>query len=200
MISEAKELQSIIDFMNENKERIIVDLVANAENLKENKRIVQMIVSGKEGVFDSNYVEQFEKLTQHGSDTRQSFLIVGGAASGKGSVTSAVKKEQQDTNDLLEINPDLYKKLLLPYEEIGENIEFHAALTHAESSIVFDSIAEKWQNMCRNNEAPNILMDVVRAGKWQLDVLSTAGTKISISTPLLPVQVALQRCYERGLK
>ncbi|MBO6290342.1 MAG: zeta toxin family protein [Alphaproteobacteria bacterium] len=197
---EMKELKQITQFMNENKERIIVDLVANAENLRENKRLVEAIISGKDGVFDSNYIEQFDKLTQHDKDTRQSFLIVGGAASGKGSVTNAVKNEQPDKNDLLEINPDLYKKLLLPYEKIGDNIEFHAALTHAESSIVFDSIAERWQDMARKGEAPNILMDVVRAGKWQLDVLGTADTKISVNTPMLPVTVALERCYQRGVQ
>ena len=197
---EMKQLSKIVAFMNENKERIIVDLVANAENLRENKRLVETIISGKDGVFDSHYIEQFDKLTQHNKDTRQSFLIVGGAASGKGSVTNAVKNEQPDKNDLLEINPDLYKKLLLPYEKIGDNIEFHAALTHAESSIVFDSIAERWQNMAREGQAPNILMDVVRAGKWQLDVLGTAETKISVNTPMLPVTVALERCYQRGVQ
>lgn len=197
---EMKQLTKIVNFMQENKERIIVDLVANAVTLRENKRLVETIISGKDGIFDSNYIEQFDKLTQHSVDTRQSFLIVGGAASGKGSVTNAVKNEQSDKNDLLEINPDLYKKLLLPYEEIGDNIEFHAALTHAESSIVFDTIAERWQAMARDNKAPNILMDVVRAGKWQLDVLGTADTKISVNSPMLPVSVALERCYQRGVQ
>lgn len=195
---EMKQLSKIVTFMNENKERIIVDLVANAENLRENKRIVEAVISGKDGVFDSNYIEQFAKLTQRDKDTRQSFLIVGGAASGKGSVTNAVKNEQPDKNDLLEINPDLYKKLLLPFEEVKDNIEFHGSLTHAESSIVFDNIADRWQKMAQNDKAPNILMDVARAGNWQLSVLSAGDTKISANTPMLPILTALERSYKRG--
>lgn len=197
---EMKQTADIVKYMRENKERILVDLVANSATLKENKRIVEAIVSGKDGVFDSHYMDQFEKLTQHTADTRQAFLIVGGAASGKGGVTAAAKKEQKDGSDLLEINPDLYKKLLLPYEEIGPNIEYHAALTHAESSIVFDSIAERWQKMAENGKAPNILMDVVRAGKWQVDVMTSGNTKLSVNTPMLPVPVALERSYQRGQK
>ena len=197
---EILELQKTVDFMTENKERIIVDLVANTVTLRENKRLVEEIVSGKGGVFSSSYMDQFDKLTQHDQETRQAFLIVGGAASGKGGATAAVKKEQADPCDILEINPDLYKKLLLPYEEIGPYIEYHAAITHAESSIVFDTIAERWQNMARAGYAPNILMDVVRAGKWQLDVLSTGNTQISVSTPMLPVEIALERSYQRGQK
>lgn len=195
---EMKQLTKIVTFMNENKERIIVDLVANAENLKENKRLVETIISGKDGVFDSHYIDQFDKLTQRDKDTRQSFLIVGGAASGKGSVTNAVKNEQPDKNDLLEINPDLYKKLLLPFEEVKDNIEFHGSLTHAESSIVFDNIADRWQKMAENNKAPNILMDVARAGNWQLSVLGAGDTKISANTPMLPILTALERSYKRG--
>ncbi len=195
---EMKQLSKIVAFMNENKERIIVDLVANAENLRENKRLVETIISGKDGVFDSHYIEQYEKLTQHNKDTRQSFLIVGGAASGKGSVTNAVKNEQSDKNDLLEINPDLYKKLLLPFEEVRDNIELHGSLTHAESSIVFDNIADRWQKMAESDKAPNILMDVARAGNWQLSVLGTGDTKISANTPMLPVLTALERSYKRG--
>lgn len=195
---ELQSLQQIVDYMTSNKERLIVDLVVNKVNLQENKRIVETIISGKEGVFDSQYIEQFEKLSQHTADSRQSFLIVGGAASGKGSVTSAVKKEQTDSNDLLEINPDLYKKLLLPIKDVGDNIEFHGSLTHAESSLVFDSIAERWQRMAENGNAPNILMDVARAGNWQLSVLGTGGTFISANTPMLPALVALERSYKRG--
>lgn len=194
------DLQKTVDFMTENKERIIVDLVANTVTLRENKRIVEEIISGKGGVFSSSYIDQFDKLTQHNQETRQAFLIVGGAASGKGGATAAVKKEQKDPCDVLEINPDLYKKLLLPYEDVGPHIEYHAAITHAESSIVFDTIAERWQDMARAGNAPNILMDVVRAGKWQLDVLSTGNTQISVSTPMLPVEIALERSYQRGQK
>ncbi|MBQ8481245.1 MAG: hypothetical protein IJ532_01765 [Alphaproteobacteria bacterium] len=193
-----KELQYIVDFMKENKERVIVDLVANAENLKENKRLVEAIVSGKDGVFDSHYIEQFDKLTQHDKDSRQAFLIVGGAASGKGGVTNAVKNAQKDRNDMMEINPDLYKKLLLPYEKIGDLIELHSSLTHAESAIIFTAISDRWKNMANNNKAPDILMDVVRAGQWQLGILSTGDTKINISTPVLPILTALQRAYKRG--
>ena len=197
---EIRQLQKAVDFMRENKERIIIDLVANTVTLNENKRIVENIISGKDGVFDSNYIEQFEKLTQHNSETRHAFLIVGGAASGKGSVTEAVKSEQPDRNDVLEINPDLYKKLLLPFEEVKDFIELHGSLTHAESSIIFDSIAERWQNSAANGNAPNILMDVARAGNWQLNVLGTGNTKISANTPMLPIEVALERSYKRGEK
>ena len=195
---ELKQLQKTVDFMQENKERIIIDLVANAVTLSENKRIVENIISGPDGVFASNYISQFEKLTQHADADRQSFLIVGGAASGKGSVTNAVKNEQADKNDLLEINPDLYKKLLLPFEEVRDYIELHGSLTHAESSIVFDSIAERWQSYAREGKAPNILMDVARAGNWQLGVLGTGNTSVSANTPMLPIDVALVRSYKRG--
>ncbi|MBE6453897.1 MAG: hypothetical protein E7017_03310 [Alphaproteobacteria bacterium] len=197
---EINQLQKTVDFMKENKERIIVDLVANTVTLNENKRLVENIISGKDGIFDSNYIEQFEKLTQHTSETRNAFLIVGGAASGKGSVTEAVKSEQHDRSDILEINPDLYKKLLLPFEDVKDFIELHGSLTHAESSIIFDSIAERWQNSATRGNAPNILMDVARAGNWQLNVLGAGETKISANTPMLPIEVALERSYKRGEK
>lgn len=197
---EINQLQKTVDFMKENKERIIVDLVANTVTLNENKRLVENIISGKDGIFDSNYIAQFEKLTQHTSETRNAFLIVGGAASGKGSVTEAVKSEQLDRSDILEINPDLYKKLLLPFEDVKDFIELHGSLTHAESSIIFDTIAERWQNNATKGNAPNILMDVARAGNWQLNVLGTGNTKISANTPILPIEVALERSYKRGEK
>ncbi len=195
-----ESLKSITSYMKDNKERIVVDLTINAQTLQANKELVTSIVSGENGIFYSEYMDQFNKLTQHSKETRQAYLVVGGAASGKGGVTENVKNSQKDPNDLLEINPDLYKKLLLPFSEVKGYEEMHAAITHVESAMVFDQIADKWQNMALDNNAPNILMDVQRAGNWQLGVLGTGDTSVSASSPVLPISTALDRAYMRGVK
>lgn len=195
-----QELQEITSFMEQNKERIIIDIVINSQILQSNRKLVKDFVSGDKGLFNSEYIKQFNHLTLHSKESRKSFLIVGGAASGKGGVTNSVKNAQEDPQDLLEINPDLYKKLLLPFSEVKGHEELHAALTHMESAIVFDNIAETWQKMAENDQAPNILMDVQRAGNWQLGVLGTGDTNIYASSPVLPLTIALDRAYSRGLK
>ncbi len=195
-----KNLTSIIDFMQQNKERIIIDLTINAKVLETNNAIVKRTISGTKGIFDSEYINQFDNLTLHSQEDRKAYLVVGGAASGKGSVTSSVKNSQDDANDLLEINPDLYKKILLPFSKVKGYEELHAAITHVESAMVFDNIAERWQNMALEGKAPNILMDVQRAGNWQLGVLGTGDTSIYASSPVLPTTTALDRAYMRGVK
>ena len=40
-------------------------------------------------------------------------------------------------------------------------------------------------------------MDVARAGNWQLNVLGAGETKISANTPMLPIEVALERSLLR---
>ncbi|MFI3241331.1 MAG: zeta toxin family protein [Alphaproteobacteria bacterium] len=193
-----KELKEITSFMEDNKERIIVDIVINAKTLEANSSTIKNLISGEKGLFNSEYMDNFDKLTQHSAEDRKAYLVVGGAASGKGSVTTNAKNSQDDPQDLLELNPDLYKKLLLSFDVLGENRELHGSLTHAESSIVFDMIAERWQNNAENGSATNILMDVARAGSWQLDVLSSGGTEINANTPVLPIATALERSYRRG--
>ena len=199
------DLSEVVGFMRENKAAIIADHVAASEMLQTNQHELQSIISGIPGdvthpglLASGELATQYDHLTQLPATERKGFLIVGGAASGKGGVTNLVKNGMADPHDVVEVNPDLYKRILMPFDDVGEHTELHGSLTHNESSLVTDGIAERWQAMAESGSAPNVLMDVQRAGSWMRDVLSTGGTHIEIHSPLVPIEVALERSYARG--
>ena len=128
---------------------------------------------------------------------RRSVLVVGGPASGKSRVTDQQLKRFD--GDLLVLDPDLYKKLLLPLGEDPEEIKKHGSRTHRESSIIFDSLIDYWGKLAENGSAPHTLIDVAFAGSWIRGKLSV-GTQIEVHSPLLAVLEALKRSFDRGVK
>lgn len=169
-----------------------------------NEILAQEIV--KNAVISTSFTEYAQKalkLTSHSEETRQSVLVVGGAASGKGSITILAKKSLKD--DTVELNPDLYKKLILPehkidytlYDKRDTKIQ-HGSITHTESSIIFDKIADRWSQMAKSGRAPNLLMDVCRAGNWMIDIASSGNTKINVMAANVSTSSALDRAWQRG--
>jgi 8-oxo-dGTP pyrophosphatase MutT (NUDIX family) len=135
--------------------------------------------------------------TQYPNAQRKSVLIVGGPASGKGRVTQT--QLQAFDRDIVELNPDLYKKLLLPIGDKAEEIKKHGSLTHLESGIIFDNLIDYWGKLAQNGLAPHILVDVARAGSWIRGKLGVSTT-LEVHSPLLSVAEALNRSFERGIK
>ena len=144
-------------------------------------------------------IKQYQLIPKNFYDNaeRKSILVTGGAASGKGTITKQQRLALD--NDVLELNPDLYKKLLLAMSDNPEEIKLHGSLTHQESSMVFDRIIDYWVTLAKNGKAPHTLIDVARAGAWIRWKLSVS-TQIEVHTPVLPILEALTRSYDRGIR
>lgn len=196
------DVKTTIRHMENGRETIITDLMVDMEIVSANKRKVREIVTGTQeqspGIFSQEPVASaYAHLTLHGQDTRSVLLVVGGAASGKESITARVRHDREDPDDLIVLNPDRYKRLLWPINKIAGHKKWHGSLTHSESSIVFNNIAERWQEMAESGMAPSILMNVTRAN-WVQSIVRTDGAPVEIHTPVLPVEKALIRSYRRG--
>lgn len=156
-----------------------------------------------EETLDSEKFKDLKRLLIYSDQNRKSILVVGGVASGKGSVTELQLKFLL-AEGAVEINPDLYKKLILSDKDIDPkyNLEqtriFHGSITHDESSIIFDKIALRWADKAKQGKAPNLLMDVCRAGNWIIDTASSGNTNVEIHAANLDTEVALRRSFERG--
>lgn len=192
------------DLTKEQKIKILADSLFDQILIDKNEKTIQGIVN--ESVHMAEFkqeVQGISKITFYKDVERKSILVVGGAASGKGSVT-ALTKNIILNNDATEINPDLYKKLILSEDNIDNQYDKeqtklnHGSITHAESSLIFDKIAARWQKLAEQGQAPNILIDVCRASNWIIDIASTGKTKVEIHAATLDTETALERSYKRG--
>ncbi|AZL15762.1 zeta toxin family protein [Rickettsiales endosymbiont of Stachyamoeba lipophora] len=185
----------------ETKKKILSDLYFDKTLMEKYTELAEKTISK---TLNTEEFSNLQRLTIRNKDNRKALLVVGGAACGKGSVTAELKKGRT-YEDQVELNPDLYKSIILPHNEIDRskyNHEqtrlAHGSITHPESSVIFDKIAERWQKMANVNAAPNILMDVARAGRWMTNTLSSGGTTVEIHAADLDSNIAIHRSYQRG--
>jgi hypothetical protein len=91
----------------------------------------------------------FEELPTKANFERSTWLLVGGPAAGKSYLARNLEWDARKSfADISKINPDYYKDLLLPPENLAEDIRAsHAAMTHEESSIVANKIKQCLREM-----------------------------------------------------
>jgi HEAT repeat protein len=129
-------------------------------------------------------------LTTHTGSDRAIWVLAGGPASGKTSIFRKEVKgkllfEEKDNNniDACNINPDIFKPLLL---KLGE--DYHAARTHEESSHVKDLVLKKLEYMLDKTEkGPSMVLDVVNPDLKKFETILKGNPKINLYTTTCPV-------------
>jgi ankyrin repeat protein len=141
---------------------------------------------------------------------RTSWLIMGGAASGKTSQYDLIKRSLRQTQEsdrwhkIAVINPDHFKESLLPMEYLRAadlSTDAHAAIVHEESSIIASRIGDTLYEMVKTTgKGPDILFDTVKASdkRWQLACHGNATVHVRIAT--CPASTAIYRAHDRGKK
>jgi len=200
-----KELNDLIQDLKASKEDLIVKYVTDILLLENNQKEVETLLVGDNltspsaALYDPSLIKEY--ALQHNkmltSEDRQGIIVAGGAASGKGNITD-LQKAKLFSDGVIELNPDLYKPILLPFKDFNSDIQLHGSLTHQESSDVFDKLTARYQQATSSNKAPHILMDVARAGSWMRSIVGAGDTKIEIHTPVLDTLEALKRSFSRG--
>jgi HEAT repeat protein len=125
-------------------------------------------------------------LTTKTGYERAIWVLAGGPASGKTSIFNAKVKQHLCTKnniDACNINPDIFKPLLL---KLGE--DYHAARTHEESSHIKDLILNKLEYMLDKTEkAPSMILDVVNPDLKKFAAILKDNPKINLYTTTCPV-------------
>lgn len=205
--------QEVIDQLNfspkilsEETNQLMADCLFDKFLSDKNRHTAEIVVNR---AFDSkdfrNKTKDISRLIYFDNESRQSILVVGGAASGKGNIAKLVKKAILH-NNALELNTDFYKNIILSKDIISTKynqtsyIKFHGSISHNESSVVFDLIIHEWSKQAQKGKAPNLLVDSCRASNWIINIASSGNNSLEIYVANLDTEVALTRAYERGEK
>lgn len=199
-------LHSSPKMLSEEKKQLMSDCLFDEFLSGKNKYTAELVVNQ---AFDSkdfqNKTKDISRLIYFDNESRQSILVAGGVASGKGSIAKLVKEEILH-NNALELNTDFYKNIILSKDIISSNynqtsyIKFYGSISHNESSVVFDLIIHEWSKKAQKGKAPNLLVDSCRASNWIINIASSGNNSLEIYVANLDTEVALERAYERGEK
>lgn len=142
----------------------------------------------------------FEPLQIPAANERQTFMVCGGPASGKGSSVYALERSAEKSGikweDVAKINTDAYKPLLLQADTVVP--ELYSQLAQEEASLVNAKTQEKLKQLAEAGKAPHVLFDQVFVGPDQLKIakINQGETKVMVvSTEVID---AVERSYSRG--
>ncbi len=195
------QLERLIHIMETDREGIILEIATERLFQEKTRAYMSEMIAGALGTQENPgrlaLSEHLDFLTLHPADMRKSILITGAPASRKSLLREHImEQEMSGSHDAVMMNPDFYKGFLMEPEH--QTSELFGSLTHAESSLIFDGIAERWQEKARSGSAPDLVMDILRSSRWMRDVASTGDTRVIIANATLPVETTLQSSYERG--
>ena len=130
-------------------------------------------------------------------EERLTFMVVGGQASGKSGAVERFKREVRDWNDVVLVNTDRYKPLLLDYDR-----EQHGYLwsqyTQSEASLIHQKIFLELQKLANERKAPHVLFDQVYLGSDKLNFSQIEGGRALVTLVSTDVDEAMKRSFHRG--
>jgi hypothetical protein len=169
----------------EDEQEALADLVSWELLKREYQTDIEEMVNKEMAILEKSGTEFLTMKTGHERDI---WVLAGGPASGKTSIFNAKVKEklvakEKGTVNACNINPDIFKPLLLP---LGE--DYHAARTHEESSYVKDLVLEKLEHILDKTEkAPSMVLDVVNPDLKKFAAILKDNPKINLYTTTCPV-------------
>ena len=186
---------------------------SNIENIDDN---LLLLVSSKYKKIETNnfirkqiirYINKNTNLSKINSDRNKHkniALVTGAPASGKSSVVDMYKSlsfNNMNFNQVIKINPDYYKELLLDTKGFNESdiINF-GSYTHEESAIINDMVISEWIKKENKNKHSHLMIDTSNASPWYIDIIQNTNKhgKLDILSVTVNTQNALERSYTRG--
>lgn len=150
-------------------------------------------------------VKALKPLPPQTGEARSITMINGGIASGKGTAEGEIMREAAargvDWRDVLVVNTDSFKRMLLDPATLSEEDKPHfSGLTHDEASLIRSSIMEEYTKRLQENRAPHLHVDQV----WTEERLVTlaAGSNprgIDITMVQVPAERSFQMAFGRGV-
>ncbi|MFN7097730.1 MAG: hypothetical protein ACK4PR_09270, partial [Gammaproteobacteria bacterium] len=136
--------------------------------------------------------------------SRMTWVIAGGPAAGKSSLTSEVNrilKRAEPTGSIpyCKVNPDLFKKYLIADNK--STTAFFAAMTHVESSYIVHLLINRLHEMVNANQAPHILLDTVKSSEDKMQLAREGGASVNLFIASCAVEGetgAIKRAFKRA--
>ena len=150
-------------------------------------------------------VIQMKKLSIHPGNERQTFLLAGAPACGKGSILAKVLIQAHtdlgiDPSDLVKINTDSHRVLVSQNSDLGDDKKLHVSLNNDESSYITTLAYDKMREKIANNSAPHMLIDGVAPTQDRIHLGLSSDGHLDIAVVTLDVDESLRRADSRGEK
>jgi len=192
-----KEQNAVI---NEQITPQITVIINNTINQKKEFPITR--TDGKKTTTD---IVQMKKLSVHSGNERQTFMLAGAPACGKGTILEKVLIKANgelgiDPSDIVKINTDSHRVLVSEGVDLGNDKKKHASLNNDESSFITSLAYEKMRGRIAKNSAPHLLIDGVVLSQSRMDLGLAFNGNLDITVVTLNVDESLNRAYSRGEK
>lgn len=137
-------------------------------------------------------------------EDKETFSVHAGIGSGKSSTLPRVKRVAQnkgiDWQDIIKINTDLSKPLLINKSDPASNSTLSTQLTKAEASIINKKTHRRVEEMVEEKRSPHVLLDQVYLSEERIDVALKNGGQARVTVVSTDVCDAVQRSYQRGVE
>ena len=143
-----------------------------------------------------------ERLSTHSGSDRQTFMVAGPPACGKGTITAMFEEDAKRAgigfDDVVKVNTDFYRRILSLAQPMGKDTTQHANLNNDEAGLVTDLTVARLKSKVNANNAPHILLDTVSIKQPKIDLGTANGGTMSIRVVTLDPEIAINRAIERG--
>lgn len=141
-------------------------------------------------------------LTKYTNSKRLSFMVAGGPATGKSTLTGRIilmlKEKGIQLQDYCMIAPDRYLFLLSDKSVIGNDSRLHATLLQEECRLISENIQRRLLEMLETNkEAPNVFIEMLVPYDDKVELATYGGGRFKIYVTSYPPVQALEGGYAR---
>lgn len=146
--------------------------------------------------------KQLMPLDIPAANSRYTFMVTGGTASGKGYSVEEMKYSTEKMgiswSNVAKINTDDFKPLVCPQEKNVEPI-LYSQLSRDEASFINTKILNRLMEMALNGTAPHVFFDQVFVNRDQLNFGKTSEYKhVYIVVVAAEIKNCLERSFTRG--
>lgn len=146
---------------------------------------------------------RLERFTPRPGEARQSYMMAGAPASGKGTSLGmyAVEHERmgRDWADVVKIDTDSFRNLVSSADEIGGDNALHTIQNNDEASAITLLAYKKYQKKLESaTGAPDILIDCVSPTDQRIEIGATRGANLKLICVTCPPKKTVVRAFFRG--
>jgi hypothetical protein len=164
--------------------------------------IVEASVKNRIDEYDmSNEFElkDYPRLPLQTKETRRMYMINGGVASGKSSAKKSqeksLEKEGVLPSDMLTLNRDAFKPMLLGRDEVEEKYQyFFASFTEDEAYLLRDAVLREYRERLKKDTAPHLYVDQVFPTTEMLCLGGDSSTQ-GLDVTIVHAPVELSFCF-----
>ncbi len=155
-----------------------------------------------EGFFKNDL--SFKKLSSHSLDERQLYMLIGAPANGKGTLFKMVEREAREKNgmdfaDVVKINTDYHRDLVINEQGRATKKHHDARFSHDESNLITLKIYSKLEKKMNDGNSPNILIECAHYSSRKFNLALMGDGCLDLNFIAIPnPEIALRRALTRG--